>query len=80
MRPLIAGNWKMNGLTRQLGEIEEIARSVTAAPALADILLCLPATLIAQAAQMAAGRVLIGGETVTLKSPARSPEISVRKC
>ena len=62
MRPLIAGNSKMNGLTRQLGEIEEIARSVTAAPALADILLCLPATLIAQAAQMAASRVLIGGE------------------
>jgi triosephosphate isomerase len=62
MRPLIVGNWKMNGLVRQLGEIEEIALSVTAAPVLADILLCLPATLIAQAAQMAAGRISIGGE------------------
>jgi hypothetical protein len=27
---LIAGNWKMNGLTAQLGEIEAIVASVTA--------------------------------------------------
>jgi hypothetical protein len=32
MRPWIAGNWKMNGLSSQLGEIEGIAASVTAAP------------------------------------------------
>ncbi|WP_234730408.1 triose-phosphate isomerase [Acidocella facilis] len=62
MRPLIAGNWKMNGLVRQLGEIEEIARSVTLTPVLAEILLCLPATLIARAAHLAAGHISIGGE------------------
>ncbi len=28
MRPLIAGNWKMNGMARQLGEIEVIAALV----------------------------------------------------
>ena len=33
VRPLIAGNWKMNGLTPQLGEIEAIAASVTATAA-----------------------------------------------
>ena len=62
MRPLIAGNWKMHGLAPQLGEIEAIAASVKATPPVADILICLPATLIARAVQTAAGRIAIGGE------------------
>lgn len=62
MRPLIAGNWKMNGLAPQLGEIEAIAASAKAKPPSADILICPPATLIARAAQTAAGRIAIGGE------------------
>ena len=62
MRPLIAGNWKMNGLASQLGEIEAIAASAKAKPPSADILICPPATLIARAAQTAAGRIAIGGE------------------
>lgn len=62
MRPLIAGNWKMHGLTPQLGEIEAIGASVRAAPPFADILICLPATLIARAVQTAGGRIAIGRE------------------
>lgn len=62
MRPLIAGNWKMNRLAPQRVEIEAIAVSVQASPPLADILLCLPATLIERAARRAAGRIAIGGE------------------
>jgi len=62
VRPLIAGNWKMNGLAAQLGEIEAIAASVKATRPLADILICTPSTLIARAAQCAAGRIGIGGE------------------
>ncbi|MEO8879097.1 MAG: triose-phosphate isomerase [Gemmatimonadaceae bacterium] len=62
MRPLIAGNWKMHGLSPQLGEIEAIAASVSAAPPSADVLICTPATLLARAAQTAAGRIAIGGE------------------
>jgi triosephosphate isomerase len=42
VRPLIAGNWKMNGLMAQLAEIEAIAASVTAKPPLADVLICPP--------------------------------------
>jgi len=49
MRPLIAGNWKMQGMAPQLGDIEAIAASVKATPPFADILICLPATLIARA-------------------------------
>jgi triosephosphate isomerase len=62
MRALIAGNWKMNGMAPQLGEIEAIAASVKAVPPFADILICLPATLVAEAVQTAGGRIAIGGE------------------
>jgi triosephosphate isomerase len=62
VRPLIAGNWKMNGLAPQLRQIEAIAASVKAKPPLADILICVPSTLIARAAQCAGGRIGIGGE------------------
>ena len=46
----------------QLAEIEAIASSAKAAPPFADLLICVPATLIARAAQTAAGRIAIGGE------------------
>jgi triosephosphate isomerase len=62
MRPLIAGNWKMHGTAPQLGEIEAVAASAKAMPPSADILICLPATLIERAVQTAAGSIAIGGE------------------
>ena len=62
MRPLIAGNWKMHGLSAQLVEIETIAASVQAKSPAADVLVCVPATLLSRAAQTAAGRIAIGGE------------------
>jgi len=52
----------MHGMAPQLAEIEAIATSAKAAPPFADLLICLPATLIARAAQTAAGRIAIGGE------------------
>jgi len=62
MRPLIAGNWKMHGLSSQLAEIEAIAASVNARPPHADVLVCLPATLIARASNLAAQRIAIGAQ------------------
>lgn len=62
MRPLIAGNWKMNGLAAQLDVIERICASVAAAPPCADVLICPPATLIGRATQAAAGCIAIGGQ------------------
>jgi len=61
-RPLVAGNWKMNGLQAAIGELKKI---VTGAQALGDvdILVCPPATLIAGFAAAARGsRVGIGGQ------------------
>ena len=62
MRPLIVGNWKMNGRSAQLREIEAVSSSVSASPPSAEILICPPATLIERAARIAAGRIGIGGE------------------
>src|ERR1044071_8932055 len=62
MRPLIAGNWKMNGLASALPEIEVVAERAAAGAPDADILICPPATLLCRAAQVAAGRVQIGGQ------------------
>lgn len=62
MRQLIVGNWKMNGLHSDLGEINAIAASVAMRPPGAEIALCVPATLISRAVMTAAGRLAIGGE------------------
>jgi triosephosphate isomerase len=62
MPQLIAGNWKMNGDSAALAEIELVAEIVGASGPDADILICPPATLIARASQTAAGRIAIGGQ------------------
>ena len=63
MRQLLAGNWKMNGLHTALGEIRALNRVFGAAPPPAMLLICPPATLIAQATKEAeGGPVAIGGQ------------------
>jgi triosephosphate isomerase len=62
MRPLIAGNWKMHGLRADLAEIESIAATASRLRSDVDILVCPPATLIAEAARIASGRIAIGGQ------------------
>jgi len=51
-RPLVAGNWKMNGLRSALCELVEIARGAARIRD-ADIMVCPPATLIAEFATAA---------------------------
>jgi triosephosphate isomerase len=67
MRPLVAGNWKMNGLASSLGELaalkDALARQAPACDVPAcDILVCPPATLIAQAAGLVKGAFALGGQ------------------
>jgi triosephosphate isomerase len=63
-RTLIAGNWKMNGLRASLVEIVAIAGGVTPAKENVEALICVPATLLMQAADQARGSALkVGGET-----------------
>jgi triosephosphate isomerase len=62
-RPLIAGNWKMNGLAASLEEAHTIAAAVDERPGGARVALCPPATLIARMAEALTGStVLIGGQ------------------
>jgi len=58
-RKLAAGNWKMNGVKASLGEIRILAE--THAGSDVDILICPPATLVAQAADIE-GNIRIGGQ------------------
>lgn len=54
--PLVAGNWKMNGLKASLAEIAAVAKGYDAAlRGRAELLICPPATLVASAALAAAG-------------------------
>jgi triosephosphate isomerase len=46
VRPLIAGNWKMNGLSAQIAEAEAVAAGLAETPVEARVAICPPATLI----------------------------------
>ncbi|MBI1385506.1 MAG: triose-phosphate isomerase [Rhizobiales bacterium] len=64
-RTLIAGNWKMNGLRAALGELAAMAQGLEALSAAdrLDVLVCPPATLIAEAAGAMADRgIAIGAQ------------------
>ena len=61
--PLVAGNWKMNGLAASAGELAKMVAGVAALAGVADLMVCPPATLIAAFAGAARGSVLtIGGQ------------------
>src|SRR6202048_77340 len=55
IRPLIAGNWKMNGLRASRAEFEAMLAGASQVGAKADLLVCPPATLIAGFAEKARG-------------------------
>ncbi len=62
-RPLVAGNWKMNGLAASIGELEAIIAGAGAITPKADLMVCPPATLVAAfAARAGAGPVAIGAQ------------------
>ncbi|MGZ5804470.1 MAG: triose-phosphate isomerase, partial [Xanthobacteraceae bacterium] len=62
-RPLVAGNWKMNGLAASMAELERMIAGVRDNPPAADVMVCPPATLVAPFAWKAKGSmVLIGGQ------------------
>jgi triosephosphate isomerase len=61
IRPLIAGNWKMNGLKTSLAEFEAMLAGAGPLAGKADLLVCPPATLIAAFADKARGSKLAVG-------------------
>jgi triosephosphate isomerase len=61
-RPLVAGNWKMNGLKASVGELQKIVAGADKFTNV-DVMVCPPATLLADFAGAARGsRVAIGAQ------------------
>jgi triosephosphate isomerase len=61
--PLIAGNWKMNGLAADIAQAAAVAAELAQARPAARVAICPPATLLARMAQALAGSpVLLGGQ------------------
>lgn len=62
-RPLVAGNWKMNGTGASLEEAEKITAHMEAEAPKCDVMICPPATLLARFAEnLKDGPVLIGAQ------------------
>jgi triosephosphate isomerase (TIM) len=63
-RPLVAGNWKMNGLMSGARELKALIRAAAKAPGYGcELMVCPPATLIAGFSQIARGAaVRIGAQ------------------
>jgi triosephosphate isomerase len=62
LRKLVAGNWKMHGISSDLREVEAIAAEAARYPQV-DVALCVPAILIERAARAVPG-FAIGGQDV----------------
>jgi triosephosphate isomerase (TIM) len=64
VRPLVAGNWKMNGLSGSLAEVDALRQAVDAGESgKAELLVCPPTTLIAQAAlRIGSSDLSLGGQ------------------
>jgi len=62
LRKLVAGNWKMHGISADLAEIEAIASAARTYPRV-DVALCVPAILIERAVRAVPG-FSIGGQDV----------------
>ena len=78
MRPLVAGNWKMNGLTAQLAEADALAAGLAAglaggpaggSPPLCDVMLCPPFPLLPVLNYRVKGRgILVGAQDCHAKA------------
>src|SRR5262249_6510250 len=62
-RPLVAGNWKMNGLAASAGALRENNAGAAELSGRVDLMVCPPATLLVAFAEVARGSaVAIGGQ------------------
>jgi triosephosphate isomerase len=59
--PLIAGNWKMNGLGAALGEVERLGAMLAAAAPRCTVVICPPATLLQRLTGVAAVNGIVTG-------------------
>lgn len=60
LRPLVAGNWKMNGLRRSKADLERVMSGAATAKTV-DLMICPPATLLAEFVTIAKGSLVAIG-------------------
>jgi len=62
-RPLVAGNWKMNGTMASLDEVRRLMEMLSGARMRCDVMICPPATLIAPMVRLVASSpIKVGGQ------------------
>ncbi len=79
MRPLVAGNWKMNGLGSTLPELAALRERLVSSPIPeVDVMVCPPATLLTRAAEVLNGSsIALGAQDChPLPSGAHTGDIS----
>jgi triosephosphate isomerase len=65
-RPLVAGNWKLNGSRATTGALLDVLRGALSAPRGFDVLVCPPFVYLAEVAvQLAGSGILVGGQSVS---------------
>ena len=62
IKALVAGNWKMNGTGKQLGEVRKLVTAVNRKKPSADVMICPPATLLSRMAALKPKGVVLGGQ------------------
>jgi triosephosphate isomerase len=77
LRKLVAGNWKMHGLSSDLAEIAAIAGAARQYPQV-DVALCVPAILIERAAREVPGFAIGGQDVHHAEGGAHTGSISAR--
>jgi triosephosphate isomerase len=77
LRKLVAGNWKMHGLSSDLAEIAAIATAARRYPQV-DVALCVPAILIERAVRAAPGFAIGGQDVHDAEEGAHTGSISAR--
>jgi triosephosphate isomerase len=76
IRPLIAGNWKMNGLKASKTEFDAMVAGAGAVIGKADLLVCPPVTLLAIFAEQTRGILPAGQKALALGAQDCHPETS----
>ena len=62
IKALVAGNWKMNGTGKQLGELRKLVTAVNRKKPNAEIMICPPTTLLSRMAGLKPKGVALGGQ------------------
>jgi triosephosphate isomerase len=77
LKKLVAGNWKMNGLSSDLTEVQAIAEE-SRSYADVDVVLCVPAILIERATRAAPGFPIGGQDVHQLEKGAHTGSVSAQ--